>query len=86
MKTNELVLVASVIADVIPAIVREPVDAVNPGFMSVGALKLDAVIADTAMEPGAETMAGAPAALDDTSVSITKPEDVWVITLKIPAA
>ena len=51
MKTNELVLVASVIADVIPAIVREPVDAVNPGFMSVDALKLDAVIAAQGVPP-----------------------------------
>jgi len=72
--------------DVMPAIVRVPVDALKPGFMSVALLKLLAESADTAMVPGAETIAGAPPAADDFAASITKPAAVWVMTLNVPAA
>ncbi len=86
MKTNTLWTATSTIDDVMPAIVRVPVDAVKPGFMSVCCEKLADVIADTTMVPGAETIAGAPPAADDTAASITKPANVWVITLNVPAA
>ena len=52
MKTNAGVTAnTSCLLDVMPVMVRVPVVADNPGFMSIACEKLADVIADTAMVP-----------------------------------